>query len=182
MADTHDRGTSVWVYGSLMSARSVMASLPTPWVLGIQRQTVTGWRRSWNCLSARTFEVGSGMRVRRVVAGLVPAPGHTTEGVLLHIGDRGMPALRRREEAYDETTITEYVRQPAGPVVTFIPKRSRDRALTTGGLPLIVERRYFQTCVQGAREHGLGAAVVELTTSLDLELADAAGGARRMPM
>lgn len=166
----------VWVYGSLMSTGCIRDALQPREVLpGRERQAVTGWRRSWSCLSAKTFRTASGVRVRRVVAGLEPAPGHTTEGILLHLDDQGMARIRQRELAYDETDITEHVQQPPGKVVTFIPKRARNRALATSDLPLLVERSYFESCIRGAAEHGLGAVVEELESALDLDLADAAG-------
>lgn len=169
----------VWVYGSLLCTPTLMAALaprldePTTSV-----QVVTGWRRSWNCLSSKTFLTTAGERVRRIVAGLEPAPEAATHGVLLHVGERDMALLRRREAAYDEVDVTACLDDAPGRVITFVPKPARVRTAAHRDLPLVVEREYYDTCLRGATAYRLDHAAAELRATLDVRLAEVAGGVR----
>jgi hypothetical protein len=172
----------LWVYGSLMSVDSVLATLaPRRVVPHIEPLTVSGWRRTWNCLSAKTFQDTTGRRVRRVVLGLEPEQAEQTRGVLLQLDEDDMAKIRARERAYDEVDITAHVERPPGRVVTFVPRSDRNRHLVAADLPLVVERAYYVTCRTGAQEHGLTDALRELEVTCDLELVDAASDIRYSP-
>ena len=161
----------VWVYGSLLSVDSLRTTLaPGARPRSMEPLTVTGWRRSWSCLSRRTFLDASGQRVRRVVLGIDPAEGATTDGVVLDLGADDLGRLRMRERAYDEIDL--------GGVTTFVPRPEHHRDRTDPGYPLVIERAYFETCVRGAREHGLDGVADELERTADLPLVEPAGGVR----
>jgi hypothetical protein len=174
--------TLLWVYGSLMDQRSVLRTLvhrDEPVATSTQR--VTGWRRAWNCLSSKTFLDASGARVRRVVMGIEAAPGVSCHGVLLDLGDGDLGPIRVREQAYEEFDITAFVEAPARRVITFVPRPERLRSGVAAGMPLVVERRYFDSCVQGAVDHRLPGVADEMRATLDLPLADPAGEVRLVP-
>jgi hypothetical protein len=178
MSEATARTVFVWAYGSLMSSASVAATLgPLPIPAG-EPMHVTGWRRSWNCISSKTFLTDDGVRRRRVVVGIEPAAGHSCEGVLLRVDDEGFDRLRRRELAYDAVDLTDHVEPVGGQVLVFVPRPERVRGLVTVAEPLVVERAYFESCLAGALEHDLHGAAAELRSTLDLDLADPAGDVR----
>ena len=166
----------VFVYGSLMdpSARRQALAHRTSSPM-VEPLVVPGWERTWSCLSSRTFEIvdaPEGRRFRRLVLGIRPRAGASCEGLVLHVDDRDLVALRRREAAYDLTDLS-----PAAPdaprLVTFVPKPERTDGLVEVPEPLVVERAYLDRCRAGARHHHLAAAAEELERSLgDLRVAD----------
>jgi len=163
----------VFVYGSLMKMDSLMATLERHLIPGFETTELQGWRRAWNCVSAKTFASSSHQqRVRRLVLGLQEDPTASCQGVLVQMTTADLARLRAREAAYDERDVTDSIDRPPGRVVTFVPKQDRIRGGVGVPEPLVIERSYIDVCVSGASEHGLKAAVAEVQDTGDVEVVD----------
>ncbi|MGN6694215.1 MAG: hypothetical protein ACTHN0_08560, partial [Aquihabitans sp.] len=122
-----------------------------------------------------TFAVAddpTGLIHRRLVLGLVAAPGSTCEGLVLDLIEVDLAALAPREAAYDLVLVGD---DPAGPVWSFVPRPERILGASLVTEPLVVEQAYLDDCRAGVTAHALGDAIAELDHSLaGLHIATAA--------
>lgn len=166
----------VFVYGSLLHDTSLLATLahratPPP----STRFVLDGWARAWNVVSARTFALAgdpTGAIHRRLVLGIVPAPGPGCEGVVLDLTDADVDALAPREAAYDLVSVAA---DGAGQIETFVPRPERVRGAAPVAEPLVVEAAYLEACRAGIDARGLLDAAADLDrTLIGLRVATAA--------
>jgi len=166
----------VFVYGSLLHEPSLMATLAHRGAPPLSRRFVLdGWARAWDVVSARTFALAAdptGAIHRRLVLGIVPAPGSACEGVVLDLTEADVAALAPREAAYDLVSVAA---DDAGQIETFVPRPERVRGAAPVAEPLVVEAAYLEACRAGTDAHDLLDAAAELDrTLIGLRVATAA--------
>jgi hypothetical protein len=173
---------NVWAYGSLMDPESLASTLASPVDADAMRPvTLEGWRRSWNCVSVKTFLREDCVRVRRVVLGIERDPGARCSGVLIPVTGEDLARLRRREAAYHQVDVSAAASFPPGTVTTFVPEPTRTRPVVTLPDPLVVEHGYLDQCLSGADFFGLDDAAHEIRAALDLDVVPVAGGVESRP-
>lgn len=159
----------VFVYGSLLHEPSLMATLAhrsghPPSTTFLLRD----WARAWNVVSARTFALAddpTGAIHRRLVLGIVPAPGSVCEGVVLDLTEADLAALAPREAAYDLVEV-DAATDDHGATWTFVPRPERRLGATRVHEPVVIEAAYLDACRAGIVRHGLVDAATELDRTL----------------
>lgn len=127
-------GAWVFGYGSLASPTSLARTIGRTVDLATEVTTahLHGYGRRWNygSLQLRGSWHHDGRRVVDglvVSLGLAEAAADGCNGVVVHVSDDELAALDWRERDYERTDVSDRIetdRAIAGPVVTYVPRRS----------------------------------------------------------